>query len=65
MDGDDMNLAVFNGNGLEYPKKHCFFCESIWTVRQVQDDMVKRVYMTMNFRHHALNWYMKLYVVLT
>ena len=59
-----MKLPIFNGNGLEEPEKHWFLCESIWTVRQVQDSIVKSAHMIMTFRVHSLDWYMMFYVLL-
>ena len=60
---NDIKLHIFNGNGLEDPKKHWFLCEFVWTMRQVQDEAIKRDQMITNLRGHALEWYMKLYIV--
>ena len=32
MDGADIKLPIFNGNGLEDPEQHWFLCEAMWTV---------------------------------
>ena len=42
MVGIDIKLPIFNGNGLEDPEKHWFLCESIWIVRQIQAEDIKR-----------------------
>ena len=60
---DDLKFPIFNGNGLEDPEKHLFLCDIVKTMWQVQDDVVKRAQMITTFRGHALDWYMKFFVV--
>ena len=64
MDGNDIKLQIFNGNGLEDPEQHWFLCEAVWKVRQVQDESIKRAQMITTLRGRALDWYMKLFMVL-
>ena len=63
MVGNDIKLSIFNRNGLEDPEKHWFLCEVVWTMRQVQDEDMKKAQMITTLRGHALNWYMKFFVV--
>ena len=35
MAGTDIDLPIFNGNGLEDPKQHWFLCDVVWTVRHI------------------------------
>ena len=63
MAGADIKLPIFNGNGLEYPDKHCFLCDDVWTVRQIQDENIKKAQMITTLRGHALDWYMKFSIV--
>ena len=56
---DDVKLPLFHGNRTEYPKQYWFLCESIWTVKQVQDEDIKKGQLAPTFRGHALDWYMK------
>ena len=58
MAGTDIKLSIFNGNGLEVPKKHWFLCEVVWTVREVQDEKIKKAQMITTLRGHALDQYM-------
>ena len=55
MDGNDIKLPIFNGNGLEDPSHHWFLCEFVWTVRQVQDEAINKSHMTTMLRGHALD----------
>ena len=54
MDGNDIKLPIFNGNGLEDPEQHWFLCEVVWTVRQVQYEAIKKSQMITTFRGRAL-----------
>ena len=63
MDGNDIKLLIFNGNGVEYPEQHWFLCESMWTIRQIQDEAIKKAQMITTIRGNALGWYMKFSVV--
>ena len=63
MDGNNTNLLIFNGNGLEDLEQHWFLCEVLWTVRQVQDEAIKKVQMITTPRGRALDWYMKFSVI--
>ena len=42
MVGNDIKLSIFHGNGLEDLEKHWFLCEVVWTMRQVQDEAIKK-----------------------
>ena len=57
--GDEMKLPTFKGIGAEDPKQHWFLCESIWTIKQIQDDNTKLVQLATTLRDRALTWYMK------
>ena len=59
MEGDDLKLPLFHGNGTEYLEQYWFLCELVWTVKQVQDEYIKKGQLVTNFRCHALDWYMK------
>ena len=65
MVGNDIKFSIFNGNGVEDPEKHWFLCESMWSMRQVQDEAIIKDQRITNLRGSALDWYMKLYVVPT
>jgi hypothetical protein len=54
-----LRMLVFHGAGTEDPEQHLFICETIWTVKNVQDDDVNIVQLEMTFRDRALLWYMK------
>ena len=49
MEGDDAKLPLFHGNGTEDTKQYQFLCEAVWTVKQVQDDDVKKRSIGENF----------------
>ena len=55
MVGVDIKLPIFNGNGLEDPKKNWFVFESVWTVQLIQDENIKRAQMVMALRDRVLN----------
>ena len=65
MVGNDLQLLIFNENGLEDPEKHWFLCEVVWTVQRVQDEAIKKDQMITTLKGRALDWYMKFYVVST
>ena len=65
MVGDDVKLPLFHRNGMEDPEKYWFLCEAVWTVKQVQDEDIKKGQLATNFRGQALDWYMKFIQVLT
>ena len=39
---NDINMPIFNGNGLEDPQQHWFLCEVVWIMRQVQDESLNK-----------------------
>ena len=59
MDGNDIKLEIFNGNGLEDPEQHWSLYEVVWIVQKVQDEAIKKYHMIMTLKGHVLNWYMK------
>ena len=63
MFGNHIKLPLFNGNGLEDLEKHWFLCESIWTVQQVQNEVIMKEQIIITLRGHALKWYMNLSIV--
>ena len=62
---NDIELPMSNGNGLADPEKNWFLCQAMWTLRHVQDDAIKKAHMITTLRGHALDWYIKKFVVLT
>jgi hypothetical protein len=54
-----LRMLEFQGTGSEDPEQHLFVCDTIWTVKNVQDEVTKIVQLAMTFRGHALLWYMK------
>ena len=42
MVGDDVKLPMFHGNGTEDPKQYWFLSEAVWTIKQVQDEDMKK-----------------------
>ena len=59
MEGSEMRLPLFHGNGSEDPQQHWFLCEVVWRVKQVTDPGMKANQMVTTFRDRALNWFMK------
>ena len=47
---NDIKLPIFNGNVLEDLEQHWFLCESMWTMRQVQDESIKKAQMITTLR---------------
>jgi hypothetical protein len=56
---DEMRLPIFRGDGFEDPNQHWFLCEAIWSIKKVNDKVVKRAWFSITLRDHALSWYMK------
>jgi len=59
MEGGEMKLPLFHGNGSEDPQQHWFLCEALWRVKQVIDVDMKATQVVTTFRDRALNWFMK------
>jgi hypothetical protein len=57
---DNMSLPIFRGDGSEDPDQHWFLCEVVWNIKNVIDEVVKRIQFSTTLRDHALSWYMKL-----
>ena len=55
---NEMRLPIFRGDGSEDPDQHWFLCEDIWSIKQVNDEDVKRDQFSTTLRDHALIWYM-------
>ena len=64
MDGIEIKLPIFNGNGMEDPKKHWFLFDVIWIVWQIRNKNAKKAQLITMLRGHALDWYMKFSIVL-
>jgi hypothetical protein len=56
---DEMRLPIFRGDGSEDPDQHWFLCEAVWSIKQVNDEVVKRAQFSTTLRDRALSWYMK------
>jgi hypothetical protein len=56
---DEMRLPIFRGYGSEDPDHNWFLCEAVWSIKQVNDEAVKRAQFSTIFRDRALSWYMK------
>jgi hypothetical protein len=56
---DEMRLPIFIGDVSEYPNQHWFLCEAVWSIKQVNDEAVKRAQFSTTLRDCALSWYMK------
>ena len=63
MDGVDIQLPTFNGNGEKYPEQHWFIYEVVWMVHLVQNVELNKAQMIATLRARALDWFMKFYVV--
>jgi hypothetical protein len=57
---DEMRLPIFRGDGSKNPDQHWFLCESVWNIKNVTDEAVKRTQFSATLRDRALSWYMKL-----
>jgi hypothetical protein len=55
-----LRMPEFQGVGSEDPEQHLFVCETIWVVKNVQDEATNIVQLETMFRGRALVWYMKL-----
>jgi hypothetical protein len=51
-----LRMVEFHGVGSEDPEKHLFLCETICTVKNVQDEATKIAQLSMTFIGHALLW---------
>ena len=60
MKGDYAKLPLFHGNRTKDPKEYQFLCEEVQTIKQNQDDDVKKVQLVTTLRGRALDWFMKL-----
>ena len=49
MMSDNVKLPLFHGNETEDPEKYWFLCEAVWTVKQVQDEDIKKGQLTTTF----------------
>ena len=54
-----MKLPIFNGNDTNDPEQYWFFCEEIWTARQIINDDVKKSQLATTLRGHAFEWFMR------
>ena len=59
MEGDEMKLPIFHGNGTDKPEQYWFLCEVIWTTQETVDDDVKKSQLETILRGHALEWFMR------
>ena len=55
MVGTNIKFPIFNGNGLKDLEQHWFLCEVVWTVRQIQDENIKKTQMITILQVRALN----------
>ena len=55
----EMRLSIFKGDGSEYLDKYQFLCEAIWSIKKVNDKVVKRAQFSTTLRYRKLSWYMK------
>ena len=60
MEGDDMKLPMFHGNGTDDQEQYWFLCEAVWTVKQTIDEDVNKGQLTTTLQGHALDWYMRI-----
>jgi hypothetical protein len=51
---DEMRLPTFRGYGSEYPDQHWFLCESIWSIKNVTNEVVKKDQFSTTLRDHVL-----------
>jgi hypothetical protein len=56
---DEMRLPIFRRDGYEYPKQHLFLCKVVWSIKQFNDEPIKRAQFSTTLRDRALSWYMK------
>jgi hypothetical protein len=56
---DEMRLPIFRGDGSKDLDQHWFLCEAVWSIKQVNDKVVKRSRFSTTLRDRVLSWYMK------
>jgi hypothetical protein len=56
---NDMRLPTFKGDGSEDHEQHWFLCEAVWSIKNITDEVVKRVQFNTTLRDRAVRWYMK------
>jgi hypothetical protein len=54
-----LTMPEFQGAGSEDPEQHLFVCETIWTDKNVQDEVAKIAQLATTLRGCALLWYVK------
>jgi hypothetical protein len=54
-----LRMPLFEGVESKYLEQHLFICDTIWIVKNIQDDDVNIVQLATTFRDRALLWYMK------
>jgi hypothetical protein len=57
---DEMRLPIFKGDGSEDLDHHWFLCETVWNIKNVTDEAIKRTQVSTTLRDRTLSWYMKL-----
>jgi hypothetical protein len=56
---DEMRLPIFREDGSEDLDQHWFLCEAVWSIKDVNDEVVKSTQFSNTLRDRALSWYMK------
>jgi hypothetical protein len=56
---DEIRLPIFRVYGSEDPNQHWFLCKIVWSIKQFNDEVVKRDQFSTTLRDRALSWYMK------
>ena len=51
----EMRLPIFRGDDSEDPDQHWFLCEVVWSIKQVNDEAVKRAQFSTTLRDRALS----------
>ena len=54
MVGNNVKLPLFQGNKTEYLEQYWFICEAVWTVKQVQDEDIKKGHLGKPFKANHL-----------
>jgi hypothetical protein len=57
---DEMRLPIFRGDGSKDPYQHWFLCESVWNIKSITDEAIKRTQLSTKLWDRTLSWYMKL-----
>ena len=57
---DEMRIPIFRGYGSKDPDQHWFLCESVWNIKIITDEAIKRTQFSTTLRDRTLSWYMKL-----